>query len=357
MSNEVTRTPEQVAADINSIKFRTSVVLSEASRMAKRSAVAIGKLLEEAKCLVPHGEWGSWLKENVEYSESTANNLMRCYREYGDEQIDMISGVSDAEFYEILNQSQMVELFALPKAERRAFVEEHREELESGDMSIRDMKAEIAKLRMEREKTEEALGKAVKNIEGLERDVQDLSSALEEERRKPEPEPIVQNVIVNQPSEEQMEAMRAEVTEALRETFIQDLESCQESYEATIRELKEKIEEAKKDEKRVEQLEADLKKVTDDHRTAEKKLKEKYEKKLEELEAEYKKKEKANAAGADSAVVRIQLSLEAFAREVRAVASTLKKLEDDGEGGKAGKLRAQVENLIRKLVEEAGLSV
>ena len=357
MSNEVTRTPEQVAADINSIKFRTSVVLSEASRMAKRSAVAIGKLLEEAKCLVPHGEWGAWLKENVEYSESTANNLMRCYREYGDEQIDMISGVSDAEFYEILNQSQMVELFAIPKAERRAFVEEHREELESGDMSIRDMKAEIAKLRMEREKTEEALGKAVQNIEGLEREVQDLNSALDEERRKPEPEPILQNVIVNQPSEEQMEAIRAEVTEELRGTYIREMEACQASYDETIQDLKNKIQEKEKDSARAEQLEADLKKVTNDHKEAEKKLKEEQAKKLEELEARYKKQEKANMAGSDPAVVRIQIALDTFGREVRTVDSILRKMKEEGEGQKADKLRAQVETIIGKLVEEAGWTV
>ena len=42
---------------------------------------------------------------------------------------------------------------------------------------------------------------------------------------------------------------------------------------------------------------------------------------------------------------------------MRAVASALKKLEDDGEGGKAGKLRAQVETVIGKLLDEAGLSV
>lgn len=357
MSNEVTRTPEQVAADINSIKLQTSVLLSEASRMAKRSAVAIGKLLEEAKCMVPHGEWGAWLKENVEYSESTANNLMRCYREYGDEQIDMITGVSDAEFYEILNQSQMVELFALPKADRRAFVEEHRQELENGEMSIRDMKVEIAKLRLENEQKNDAIGKAQKNIEWLEKEVSDLNGALAEERRKPEPEPIMQNVIVNQTSEEQLEAVRAEVTEKLKAEFDEDREAIQKEYDEKIRDLEKARDKAVKDAARAEQLENDLKKVRDDHKAAEEKLKVEHEKKLEELEATYKKQAKANMAGSDPAVVRVQIALDSFGREVRTVASLLRKMTDEGEGQKADKLRAQVETIIGKLMAEAGWTV
>ena len=88
----VTRTPAQVAADINTIKSHASAVFRAAVDEGKRSCIRIGKLLEEAKCLVPHGEWGAWLKTNVDYSESTAQNLMRCYREFGDEQIDLFVG-------------------------------------------------------------------------------------------------------------------------------------------------------------------------------------------------------------------------------------------------------------------------
>ena len=127
---EVTRSAEVIAAEINAIKSQTYGILEAAHTYAKRSCFEIGKRLEEAKAAVPHGEWGDWLEVNVSYSVSTANDLMRIYREFGDEQIDMLTGKSDAEIFEGLSQSQMVALFGLPKSERAAFVEEHRGELE-----------------------------------------------------------------------------------------------------------------------------------------------------------------------------------------------------------------------------------
>ena len=187
----ITRTPAHVAADINKIKMKTAVVLA-------LSAVEMGRLLLEAKALVPHGEWGAWLEANVDFSESKAQTLMRCYKEYGDGQIDMITGTSDLDFFSMLTVSQMDALLALPKAERREFVEEHREELESGEMSVRDMKAEIARLKSENEQQGEEL-EALKNA--------------------PPPEPMVQETIVYQPSPEKIEEIRAAEAERLRAEF------------------------------------------------------------------------------------------------------------------------------------------
>lgn len=144
--NEITRSAAVIAAEINAIKSQTFGILEAAHTYAKRSCFEIGKRLEEAKATIPHGEWGDWLEANVSYSVSTANDLMRIYREFGDEQIDMITGKSDAEVFEGLSQSQMVALFALPKADRAAFVEEHRGELESGELSTRKLKEEIKRL-------------------------------------------------------------------------------------------------------------------------------------------------------------------------------------------------------------------
>lgn len=143
---EIARSAAVIAAEINAIKSQTSGILEAAFTYAKRSSFEIGKRLEEAKATVPYGEWGTWLEENVSYSVSTANDLMRIYREFGNEQIDMLTGKSDAEVFEGLSQSQMVALFGLPKPLRAEFVEEHRDELESGEMSSRKLKEEIKRL-------------------------------------------------------------------------------------------------------------------------------------------------------------------------------------------------------------------
>ena len=52
----------------------------QAKITAVSCAIEIGERLLEAKELVPHGEWGNWLKKNVNYSQSTANNFMRLYK-------------------------------------------------------------------------------------------------------------------------------------------------------------------------------------------------------------------------------------------------------------------------------------
>jgi len=69
------RSADVIAAEINAIKFQTQTMMLQAS-------AEIGKRLIEAKEQLPHGEWGKWLKENVEYSQSTANNLMQIHMEY-----------------------------------------------------------------------------------------------------------------------------------------------------------------------------------------------------------------------------------------------------------------------------------
>ena len=276
----ITRTPAHVAADINAVKSHASAVFRAAVDEGKRSCILIGKLLEEAKSLVPHGEWGAWLKNNVDYSESTAQNLMRCYREFGDEQIDFFSGVSDADFFSILTQSQMLELLALPKDQRREFVEAHREEIEDGSLSTRQMREEIDRLKRESaEKDEE--------IEAANGKIKNLTTELDEERKKPAPDPVVQEVITHQPSTEQIDAIRAEEA-AKADKRIEDLQKAQQMRIDAIQSDKKRAEDAlDKAKKAREKAEAErdakdaaLKKAHTDHEDELAALTEKHEAEL-----------------------------------------------------------------------------
>ena len=363
MNNEVTRTAAQVAADINAVKSHASAIYRAALDVGKRSCIEIGRLLLEAKGLVPHGEWGKWLAENVDYSESTANNLMRYFKEFGDEQIDIFTGVSDADFFSVLNQSQMLEVIALPKEQRRDFVEAHREEIESGEMSVRDMKAEIAKLRMKNEAQAEALELAERHIEHLEKDCNELNDRLEEELCKPDPEPVVQEVIIHSPSDEDIEKICAADEERLHVKFeverTKTLKECRDAVVAAEKERDKAVKEASEKAKDAGELHDKLKKIDADHKAAMDKLMADHEKKIAELEASYKKQAKANTAGADPNVVRIQLALENFKRDVLTVAGILGKMKAEGgeQEQKADKLRANVEKILGGLIAEAGWTV
>lgn len=356
MSNEVSRTADQVAADINKVKLNLAVAVVV-------SSIEIGRLLLEAKALVPHGEWGAWLAANVDFSESKAQSLMRRYKEFGDGQIDMITGTSDLDFFAFLSDSQMDALLALPKPERREFVEEHREELESGEMSVRDLKKEIARLVKENDKKAEDLARADDRIAELEGSLDGLGELLDKERNKPAPEPIVQEIITSQPSPEKIEEIRAAEEEKLRTEFeaerAKTLKECREAVAAAEKERDKAVEKAEKEANDAGELAAKLEKIKADHKAAMDKLNAEHASKIAELEATYKKQAKASAAGADPNVMRIQLALEDFKRTVTVVSATLDKMKAEGgeAAQKADKLQANVEKILGNLIAEAGWTV
>ena len=88
----------------------------------------IGRRLIDAKALLPHGEWLPWLTERVEFSERSAQNLMRLAREWSNPQ-----ALAD------LGATKALTLLALPREEREQFLEEHN----VIDMSARQLEAAI----------------------------------------------------------------------------------------------------------------------------------------------------------------------------------------------------------------------
>lgn len=157
MSNIITaRDPEIIAAEINTIKreVRETVIFA---------SIKIGAKLTEAKSLVNHGEWGKWLEENVEYSQSTANYLMQLYQEYGTNQESLFDTWTNSQTFAKLTYSQHIALLALPFGERQEFAEQNHVE----DMSTRQLQQAI------REREE-----ALKEKAELEAQLRDTSQSL-----------------------------------------------------------------------------------------------------------------------------------------------------------------------------------
>lgn len=152
----ILRTPDVIAAEINTIKRTTAKYVLEQS-------IEIGRLLCEAKEAVPHGEWGHWLEERCAYSASNANNLMRIYTEYG-ESGDQLSFFAEnkLELYGDLNRSQAIALLALPPTERAEFVKTN----DVPSMSVSELEAKIKEAKAETEAAVRAeMGDALKKAE------------------------------------------------------------------------------------------------------------------------------------------------------------------------------------------------
>ena len=167
---QVTRTPEMVAAEINLIKDQTrKLVLS--------NSILIGKKLKEVKEMLEPGQFGKWLAEAVDFSQSTANNLMRVYDEYGADQGVLFGSAAKSDVVEKLTYTQAVLLLGVPAEQREDFIKEAHVE----DISTRELQAEIKKLKMAKEaaeakaeadhkltrKTEEKLAKVSRQAEEL----------------------------------------------------------------------------------------------------------------------------------------------------------------------------------------------
>lgn len=132
------REPQTIAAEINAIRKR-------AARQMLEDSVEVGRLLTEAKRSVGHGDWGGWLEVNFAYSTSEANNLMRLYEAYGTADQIGIFEENRMAIFGNLSKSQAIALLGLPEPQRREFVESHDVE----NLSVRDMEAEIAKIKEE----------------------------------------------------------------------------------------------------------------------------------------------------------------------------------------------------------------
>lgn len=137
---------DEIALEINVIKRR----LAQETILA---AVEIGKLLCKAKEKVPHGMWGDWLEHNVAYSQSTANNMMRLYKEYGEQEQISFFSENPMEIFGNLSQSQAVALLGLNYEQRKEFVETHDME----KTSVREIEAEVAAIKAELEAEKDAL--------------------------------------------------------------------------------------------------------------------------------------------------------------------------------------------------------
>lgn len=149
-----------------------------ARRVVLSYSVEIGRRLVEAKSMVGHGEWGSYLREELGFSQSTANNHMRLFEAYGARQMTLDGAAVNSQALANLSYTQALELLALPsEEEREAFVASH----DLGSMSTRELREELRKRQQEPEDGEEPSGISGKLEEALEK----LRTA-EEDRDKAE---------------------------------------------------------------------------------------------------------------------------------------------------------------------------
>lgn len=126
------RTIGMVTQEINQLT-------AQAQRLILGHAIEIGRRLTEAKQMLSHGEWLKWLKEEIHYSKSSANNMMRIFDAYGSTQMGLFGPEANSQTFGDLEYSKALALLSVPAEEREQFAQE----VDAEHISVRQLKAAI----------------------------------------------------------------------------------------------------------------------------------------------------------------------------------------------------------------------
>ena len=130
------RTPDIIGAEIRGLT-------QQAKTMTVWFGIEIGRRLTEAKEMLEHGQWLAYLKEQTEFSRSSAGRLMTLYKKYGAAQTSLFGAEANYPTLNNLSISNALRLLAVPEDEREEFAAEHDVE----HMSARELD-ELIKLRV-----------------------------------------------------------------------------------------------------------------------------------------------------------------------------------------------------------------
>lgn len=244
------KSPEVLAAEIRALT---------ASMLA--NIIEIGRRMCQAKEILPHGQFGEWVKTKTGYSQSTANNFMKLFQEYGAPQESLFGAEVNSQTFGNLPYSKALALLAVPAEEREDFVRDNHVE----EMSTRELQQAIK----ERDELRRQLDEEREAAEGAGLKIADLEEKLEASSR----ETARQKRIAEQTKEE-LEALKAAPVEVAVQAA--DPEEVQRAVEEALRkageahkaELDAVAQKAKKANEEREKLQKRLEKVLQDTKTA-----------------------------------------------------------------------------------------
>lgn len=342
--NVVGEVAGQRTVDVVTLEIKT--LQGQFQQMALGYAIEIGRRLVEVKALLPHGEWGNYLRERVAYSQSTAQNLIRIFEEYGAEQQSLFGPEAKSQTLGNLSYTKALRLLALPAEERESFVEEHdvehmstRElsaalrEKEQAEQAAKDAEAARAKMAedmaLANQRLEE-LSRAAKDAqegkEAAETKLRDLEAELADLQSRPV------EVAVAEVSQEEREKLRQAGAQEARNELEKELGSAREALAAA--QTKEKEARAKLKEMKEKAAQA-------------------VESANEARQAAERAKKEAEMAG-DKDLAAFRMLFEQTQENINKIVGLLKKLELDGKKDRVDKLRTAL-RALSQAVEKAAV--
>ena len=138
---ELANTQRNEVAVLDSLAMQAKICIQN----ARMNLLQLGRVLTEARPLVPHGEWENWVKTNTSMSKRAAEQYMQAYQEFG----------LDPQIAE-LGTTKTLKLLPLTEDEREKLLSEN----DVSSMSTRQLDEAI------RKQKQEALKEARQEVQG-----------------------------------------------------------------------------------------------------------------------------------------------------------------------------------------------
>lgn len=328
-------------------------VITSEIRFYKAQAVGnfieIGRRLNEAKAQLSHGDWLPWLNDKVEFSERTAQNLMRIAREYTNPQLVSDLGMQKAILMIGMGTEEEREAFVATPHTTSTGVEKTvadmtTKELQQALADLAAVKAqhaeEVQQLTLQLEAATASAGEAERDYEDR---VADLAAQLDK----------AADVVLSQEKkvrelEKQLAAVRAEAQTPAEpdETMLAKLRKDIAKEEADKLALK--LKKAKDDQKKAEDA---AKAAKEELAAAERRTERQRQAAIEEkqaMQAALEKKDKQLAQSGNQELVVFKIHFEQAKKEI----NTLLELMDTADPDNADKMRRAMEAFLEATLGE-----
>lgn len=138
-------------------------------RVALDGAIRIGERLKEAKEKAEHGQWEKWCSENLNYSKSKTEKLMKIAAEYGDENSPYAKAYTCTD----LSVSKALRLLQVPEDEVESFAEEN----DVQGMTVKELEEQIRRMKEDNAGLEVKSDSLQLENDSLKRDIEKLKAA------------------------------------------------------------------------------------------------------------------------------------------------------------------------------------
>lgn len=162
------KSTEQLAAEVN-VRYHQAEGLASMSAMMLADA---GRRLIEIKGRIPHGQFESWCADNLEFSKSKAEKMMKLAERVADEN----SLFSKTETFTDIGISRVWALLAAPEEVAAEVIETN--DVES--MTVRELKAELARVKEEKEAAERKAEMIDHNNDDIRKELASMQRKLSE---------------------------------------------------------------------------------------------------------------------------------------------------------------------------------